>query len=62
MNYRVYILALAFWIDDSAVGVYSVFLVAGTIYSDSLCTMLFPELARADDRRARELLASQALR
>ena len=27
VNYRVYILALAFWIDDSAVGVYSVALL-----------------------------------
>ena len=65
VNYRVYILALAFWIDDSAVGVYSVALLVAEFIRfipDALCTMLFPELAHMDDRRARELLASQALR
>ena len=65
VNYRVYILGLAYALGDRAVGIFSVALLIIELVRfvpDSLGTLLFPELASIDEKTKRESLISQALR
>jgi len=64
-NYRIYPIALAFTLDDSAIGIYSVALL--TIETirfapDALCTLLFPELMSMNNQSTKNHATAQMLR
>ena len=65
VNYRIYILALAYASGTADVGVFSVALLIVEVVRfvpESLSTLLFPELASINEKTEQEKLISQALR